>query len=37
MSVASAEIRRPVVAARQLCAVAAEMDVSVADVLASVA
>ena len=34
MSVASAEIRRPVVAARQLCAVAAEMDVSVADVLA---
>ena len=33
MSVASAEIRRPVVAARQLCAVAAEMDVSVADVL----
>ena len=34
MSVASAEIRRPVVAARQLCAVAAEMDVPVADVLA---
>ena len=37
MSVASAEIRRPVVAARQLCAVAAEMDVSVADVLAGTA
>ena len=34
MSVASEDIRRPVVAARQLCAVAAEMDVPVADVLA---
>lgn len=33
MSVAS-EIRRPVVAARQLCAVAAELNVPVADVLA---
>lgn len=34
MTVASEQIRRPVVAARQLCAVAAEMDVPVADVLA---
>jgi AraC-like DNA-binding protein len=34
MTVASEQIRRPVVAARQLCAVATEMGVPVADVLA---
>src|SRR6476469_5305036 len=34
MFVASDEMRRPVVAARHLCAVAAEMDVPVADILA---
>ena len=34
MTVASDQIRRPVVAARHLCAVAAEMDVPAADILA---
>jgi AraC-like DNA-binding protein len=34
VSAASEQIRRPVVAARQLCAVAAELDVPVADLLA---